>query len=90
MGEGVSFIYKDILIADYEGGGFSETRQNRKLSAKEHQEIVRKYMPIGEVRKYRILMWVTLSPLRTWFSRNRVTSGLYNGLKKIYYGKGIK
>ncbi len=90
MGEGVSFFYKDILIADYEGGGFSETRQNRKLSAKEHQEIVRKYMPIGEVRKYRILMWVTLSPLRTWFSRNKVTSGLYNGLKKIYYGKGIK
>lgn len=89
IGEGVSFFYKDILIADYEGGGFSETRQNRKLSAKEHQEIVRKYMPAREVRKYRILMWVTLSPLRTWLARNRVTSGLYNGLKKICYGKGM-
>lgn len=89
-GEGVSFFYKDILIADYEGGGFSETRRNRKLSAQEHREIVGKYMPVKEVHKYRVLMWLTLSPLRTWLARNRVTSGLYNGLKKIYYGKGVK
>lgn len=87
---GVTFFYADILIADYEGGGFSETRHNRKISAKEHWEIVRKYMPNGKAWKYRILMWVTLSPLRTWLSRNTVTAGLYNGLKKIYYGKGVK
>lgn len=87
---GVSFVYGDILIADYEGGGFSETKQNRKISAMEHQEIVRKYMSPGEVQKYRLLMWVTLAPLRTWIARNPVTSGFYNGLKKIYYGKGVK
>ena len=88
--EGVSFVYGDILIADYEGGGFSETRQNRKISAKEHWEIVRKYMTPGEAWKYRLLLWVTLAPLRTWLSRNPVTSSLYNGLKKIYYGKDVK
>lgn len=88
--EGVSFIYGDILIADYEGGGFSETRQNRKISAKEHWEIVKKYMPRSQAWKYRLLMWITLAPLRTWLSRNQVTSGLYNGLKKIYYGKDVK
>lgn len=87
---GVSFVYGDILIADYEGGGFSETKQNRKLSAMEHQEIVRKYMSAGEVWKYRILMWVSLAPLRTWIARNPVTSGFYNRLKKLYYGKGVK
>lgn len=86
----VSFVYGDILIAGYEGGGFSETRQNRKISAKEHKEIVKKYMPIREVWKYRLLLWVTLAPLRTWIARNPVTSGFYNGLKKIYYGKGVK
>lgn len=87
---GVSFVYGDILVADYEGGGFSETKRNRKISAAEHREIVRKYMAREEVLKYRLWMWLTLAPLRTWFSKNPVTSGLYNGLKKIYYGKGVK
>lgn len=87
---GVSFVYGDILIADYEGGGFSETRRNRKISAIEHKEIVRKYMSAGDVWKYRMLMWVTFAPFRTWIARNPVTSGFYNGLKKIYYENAIK
>lgn len=82
------FVYTDMIVADYEGGGFSETKKNRKISAAEHKEIVRKYMPAGKVWKYRIFMWVTLAPLRTWMARNPVTSGLYNQLKKIYYEKG--
>lgn len=90
IGESVRFIYGDILIADYEGGGFSETKENRKISAKEHREIVRKYMPAGKVWKYRLLMAVTLAPLRTWIADNPATSGFYNRLKKSYYGKGVK
>lgn len=87
---GVSFVYGDIPVVDYEGGGFSETRTNKKVSASEHKEIVRKYMPPGRVWKYRILMFLTLAPLRTWIAGNSVTSGIYNRLKKIYYGKGVK
>ena len=87
-GEETSFVYGDILIADYEGGGFSETGKNRRISAAEHKEIVRKYMPAGKVWKYRMIMWVTLAPIRTWIARNPVTSGFYNGLKKKIYGKG--
>lgn len=83
-----AFIYGDILIADYEGGGFSETRKNRRISAAEHKEIVGKYMSAGMVWKYRMIMWVTLAPVRTWIARNPVTSGFYNGLKKKIYGKG--
>ncbi|MBO5210024.1 MAG: glycosyltransferase [Lachnospiraceae bacterium] len=86
--EGVTFVHGDILIADYEGGGFSETGKNRKLSEKEHREIVKKYMPLGKVWKYRVIMWVTLAPLRTWIARNPVTSGIYNKLKKIWYERG--
>ncbi len=86
--EGVDFVHGDILIADYEGGGFSETSKNRKLSEKEHREIVKKYMPLGKVWKYRLIMWVTLAPLRTWIARNPVTSGMYNRLKKIWYERG--
>lgn len=88
QGEETSFVYGDILIADYEGGGFSETKKNRRISAEEHREIVRKYMSVGRVWKYRMIMWVTLAPLRTWIARNPVTSGFYNGLKKKIYGKG--
>ncbi len=83
-----AFIYGEILIADYEGGGYSETGENRRVSAAEHREIVGKYMPAGTVWKYRIIMWITLAPLRTWIARNPVTSGIYNGLKKKIYGKG--
>lgn len=83
-----AFVYGDILIADYEGGGFSEMGKNRRISAAEHKEIVRKYMPAGKVWKYRMIMWVTLAPVRTWIARNPATSGLYNGLKKKIYGKG--
>ncbi|MDE5866142.1 MAG: glycosyltransferase [Lachnospiraceae bacterium] len=86
--EKATFVYGDILIADYEGGGFSETKRNRKLSSVEHKEIVRKYMPVGKVFEYRILMWITLAPLRTWIAGNPVTSGFYNKLKKLYYEKG--
>lgn len=87
-GEETSFVYGDILIADYEGGGFSETKKNRRISAAEHKEIVRKYIPAGKVWKYRMIMWATLAPARTWIARNPVTSGFYNGLKKKIYGKG--
>lgn len=88
MPEKTAFIYCPLVIADYEGGGFSETGKNRKVSAKEHKEIVRKYMSAGTVLKYRMMMWVTLAPLRTWLAKNPVTSGCYNKLKKIYYEKG--
>ena len=90
--EKVSFVYDSMIIADYEGGGYSETKKNKKVSAKEHREIVKKYMSAKKVWQYRIIMWVSLAPLRTWLARAPLTSGCYNKLKKIYYekGQGIK
>ena len=29
-------VYVEMIVADYEGGGFSETRENRRISEKEH------------------------------------------------------
>ncbi|MCM1048848.1 MAG: glycosyltransferase [Clostridiales bacterium] len=86
----VDIVYSDILIADYEGGGFSETKNNKKISSTEHKEIVRKYLPKGKIIKYRILMWITLAPIRTWIAANPATAGLYNKLKKSLYEKGEK
>lgn len=84
-GKKVTFEYKDMLIADYEGGGFSETKENRKRSAKEHKEITAKYMTGGQLLKYRLILLLTLAPVRTWLSENEKTAGFYNMLKERIY-----
>lgn len=78
-------VYMPVTVARYEGGGFSETKENERRSRREHREIVNKYMPAGKVRKYRLIMAVTLSPVRTWIARNPVTAGIYQKVKKALY-----
>ncbi len=85
--DGVRFVYGEILIADYEGGGFSETKESRKESAKEHKEIVRKYMSCGQILKFKVILWVTLAPLRTKLAENENTAGWYNSFKRMFYGR---
>lgn len=80
-------VYMPVTVALYEGGGFSETRKNEEKSKKEHREIVKKYMPASRVFKYRVIMMVTLAPIRTWIARNPVTAGIYQKMKeKLYQG----
>lgn len=83
--DGAGFVYGDFLIADYEGGGFSETKENRKVSAREHRIIVNKYMSRGQVLKFRAVMWITLAPLRTKLAGNEKTARWYNSLKRLIY-----
>ena len=84
-GEKVTFTYGEILVCNYEGGGFSETRENRKRSEREHRIAAERYMSKGQIRKYRFLLAVTLAPLRTWISHNEKTAGIYNAIKKQIY-----
>lgn len=74
-----------VIVASYEGGGFSETKENRKRSAVEHKEITTKYLGKAKVFKYRIIMWLTLAPLRTVIAENPALSGIYNGIKNGIY-----
>ena len=74
-----------IIIASYEGGGFSETKENRKKSAMEHAEITKKYLGATKSFKYRLIMWLTLAPVRTWIAENPALSGMYNGVKTRIY-----
>ncbi|MCM1133956.1 MAG: glycosyltransferase [Clostridium sp.] len=83
--EKVSFCHKNILIADYEGGGFSESKENRKISAAEHREITKIYMSLGQLFRFRLIMLLTLSPLRTYLAKNPGTAGAYHRLKSILY-----
>lgn len=78
-------IYVPVLVASYEGGGFSETAENRKKSAAEHREITHRYLG-AKVWKYRFVMWMTLAPLRTKIAESPRLSGMYNKVKQLVYG----
>lgn len=82
-------VYMPVTVAFYEGGGFSETRENEKKSRREHREIVDYYMPATKVYKYRLIMFMTLAPLRTWLARNPVTAGIYQKFKRKLYEGGL-
>ena len=78
-------ISMPVVVVSYEGGGFSETRENRKRSALEHKEITAKYLGKAKAFKYRMIMWLTLAPLRTAMAENPALSGIYNGIKNGIY-----
>ena len=74
-----------MTLASYEGGGFSETPENRRRSAWEHREITALYMSRGQRLKYRLILLATLAPLRTKMAESPVWSGFYNRCKKLLY-----
>ena len=76
-------VYMPVLIADYEGGGYSD--QNKKISEKERKEIIKMYLPESKIRKYDLIRALTLAPLRSAIASNRFTSGIYNGIKGAIY-----
>jgi len=86
-GSGVTFAYRDMMIADYEGGGFSETKENKRISVAEHREITRKYLSPLQLLWFRSVMLLSLAPLRTRLAENEKTAGLYNRIKGAVYRK---
>lgn len=80
-------VYMPITVSFYEGGGFSETKENERKSRREHKEIVNKYMPARKVRRYRLIMLLTLAPVRTWIAGNPVTAGIYQKIKSKLYNR---
>lgn len=78
-------VYTEVLVADYEGGGFSETKENRRISAKEHGEITKHYLGREKVLRYRTVMMLTLAPLRTRLAENEKYAERYNKVKTAIY-----
>ena len=76
-----------MVVASYEGGGFSETKENRKRSAEEHKEITVQYLGRKKVWKYGMIMALTLAPVRTKMAESPTLSKLYNGIKNAVYGR---
>ena len=75
----------NLTIASYEGGGYSESKENRKRDKQEHKAITAKYMAVGELLKYKMVMLLTLAPLRSFMAENEALSGVYHKVKDIVY-----
>lgn len=84
---GAEFRYLDFVVADYEGGGISETKENRKTDKAEHELVVRRYMKTNEILKYKGTMLLTLAPLRRWIAESSSFSGIYHRIKGWLYHK---
>lgn len=76
-----------FTVANYEGGGFSETQENQRLDRQEHRQITEKYLTKEQLLKYRFFMAITLQPVRKYLSGKKWFSGIYNGMKELLYGR---
>ncbi len=83
---GADFAHVGFPVAVYEGGGFSESRENGRRNLEEHRQITGAYMCRKELFKYRLVMAVTLAPLRRAAAESRVLSGVYHWFKGKLYG----
>lgn len=77
--------YAPVVVAAYEGGGYSETRENRKRSKRQHREIVVRSMGRKKADRYRLTMLLTLAPLRSVIAENKYLSVIYNRIKMAVY-----
>jgi len=80
-------VHMDVLVASYEGGGFSEKKENVKKDKREHRTITKTYMSSAELLKYRTIMLVSLAPLRRVLAENPVLGGMYHKLKEWIYSR---
>ena len=84
-------VYTELLVADYEGGGFSETKENRRILEQEHEEITKRYLGREKVLRYKAVMLLTLQPVRTKLAESEKYAGTYNkvktGIYKLLKGK---
>lgn len=82
---GAQFRHLSFAVASYEGGGFSESKANRKRDKEEHRAITASYMTAGERLRYQTALALTLAPLRRFMAENRALSGMYHRLKTNVY-----
>lgn len=78
-------IWLPVTLALYEGGGFSETKANRIRSKEEHFEIISMYMTKRQILKYKMIMLLSLQPVRTAMAESKLFGGFYQTVKKALY-----
>ena len=80
-------VYLGLTVADYEGGGFSETEENRRISAKEHRLVTELYLPLRSRIMFESYMILTLQPLREELSHGKHTAAIYDRIKNSIYNR---
>lgn len=85
--KGAPAVAMPVIVSDYEGGGYSETQENRRISAAEHEEITGRYFSEAELRRFRRYMVLTLQPLRERIAQSPKTAVLYDKVKNRLYGR---
>ncbi len=85
---GAGFAHMGFAVSSYEGGGYSESRENKKRDKEEHRLITRTYMKKSSLLLYRTLMACTFSSLRSAAAESRFFSSWYHKIKRILYKKG--
>jgi len=73
--------YLGFVVSSYEGGGYSETKENEKRDKREHKEITKKYMSGKELFLYKGFMIITLQPVRKKIANSPALSGMYEKIK---------
>ena len=85
---GAEAVHLPFIVSSYEGGGFSETKENRKRSELEHRIITRYYLGRKKSACYRAAMLLSLAPVRTRIAENPSLAKGYNAVKAaLYRGK---
>ena len=82
--------YLNMVVADYEGGGFSETQENRAASEKERRDIVEMYLPRESLVKFDLYRKLSLQPLREKLAKNEKTAALYHRIRSKLMGDDKK
>ena len=82
--EGARCVHVPVTVCSYQGGGFSETAEHKQEAATEHKEITKRYLGY-KVYVYRLLMMLTLQPLREKLANDPKFSGIYHKLKGLLY-----
>ena len=85
---GAEAVHLPVIVSSYEGGGFSETRENRKRSELEHRVITRYYLGRRKGACYAAVMLATLAPVRTKIAENPSLAKGYNAVKAAIYRGG--
>ena len=82
---GAKMIYMKLIVSAYEGGGYSESKENRKRDKEEYRQITSAYMGKGELLRYRMIMLLSLAPLRRFLAENKLFSKAYHKVKECMY-----
>lgn len=80
-----NFVYLNIPICIYEGGGFSETKENRRLDKEEYNRAVKTNIPLKNRFLYRATLILTLHKFRKLLADNPKTAGFYQKIKGRFY-----